>query len=483
MNAIFPHRRKVTAVAVLIPALGAAGLAIARPSPLPAPLRQNTADDATVRQGRAVAGLIAKKDAAALFALFDAKMAAALPQAQVEGVLNQVITADTPLGARVSDEISDLNGVPAYVAEHRWAPGKLLQLTVVFSSASPGKISGLFVKPVDGPAPAALSSTAKAGVLAAGRAVAVLIARKDAAALFARFLPDMANAVPKAQLAELLNSTFTADAPLGGAISETAEAGPKDGIAAFTGKYRWKKDQPITLKVMFVMGSGGKIAGMMLKPDAPKTLPADPHAGYRMKTPLGLPFTPGEKWTVVWGGDTVAQNYHVNYADQRHAYDILIVRDGKTHDGDGDHLKQFYAYGRPILAPAGGEVIEAVTTLPDNAPGKMDPAHPAGNHILLDMGNNEYLLLAHMQPGSVTVKRGERVERGQTVGLCGNSGNTSEPHLHIHVQDKPYLFRDALGLPAIFDGYVSDGREVTNGSPVQGEIISAEQPPVREASK
>ena len=65
---------------------------------------------------------------------------------------------------------------------------------------------------------------------------------------------------------------------------------------------------------------------------------------------------------------------------------------------------------------------------------------PAGNHVVLDLGNGEYALLAHLQRGSVRVEAGDRVRAGDVLGLTGNSGNSSEPHLHFHVQDRPGLF-------------------------------------------
>ena len=74
--------------------------------------------------------------------------------------------------------------------------------------------------------------------------------------------------------------------------------------------------------------------------------------------------------------------------------------------------------------------------------------------------------------GSVRVKVGQRVSAGQILGRTGNSGNSSEPHLHFHVQDLPDLFGDAKGLPVRFADYIADGRRVSSGSPVQGQFIS-----------
>ncbi|MBA3245999.1 MAG: M23 family metallopeptidase, partial [Actinobacteria bacterium] len=76
--------------------------------------------------------------------------------------------------------------------------------------------------------------------------------------------------------------------------------------------------------------------------------------------------------------------------------------------------------------------------------------------------------------GSVRVRAGQRVRAGDVLGLTGNSGNSSEPHLHFHVQDRPGLFGSARGLPVSFVGYRADGRHVARGTPVQSQFIRKE---------
>ena len=328
------------------------------------------------------------------------------------------------------------------------------------------------------PARSGMASTVPAGqeaVLRAGRSVGALVAKGDATAIFARFTTDMAAAVPQEKIDHLLRSVVP-DISSRQPLEETVTPEPQQPLVTYAATYAWKGDGRLALTVTFLKGSGGKIAGLLLRVTPPKTLPSDPHAGYRLKALLHLPFAPGDSWTVVWGGDTRAQNYHVDAPDQRHAYDLLVVENGVSHRGDGSRLDQYYAWGRRILAPASGTVIEAVNDLADNAIGQRDAAHAAGNHVLLDLGGGEYALLAHLQHGSVQVKAGNRVITGQWLGLCGNSGNTSEPHLHFHVQDKPYLFQDALGLPVVFSGYRCNGKALERGTPVQGERLENSPP-------
>src|SRR5690606_4811284 len=143
---------------------------------------------------------------------------------------------------------------------------------------------------------------------------------------------------------------------------------------------------------------------------------------YRTKANLHLPFE--GKWYVVWGGRTLEQNYHAADRAQRFAMDMLISRDGATHSGDGTQLENYYCWGQPILSPGAGTVAAVVNDLPDNPIGATDPQHPAGNHIVIDLGNSEFAFLAHMQEGSVHMRVGARVKAGDQLGLCGNSGNT-----------------------------------------------------------
>ena len=89
-------------------------------------------------------------------------------------------------------------------------------------------------------------------------------------------------------------------------------------------------------------------------------------------------------------------------------------------------------------------------------------SHPGDNHVVIDHGQHEYSFLAHMQPHSVRVKPGQRVKRGDVLGLAGNSGNTSEPHLHVHLMNGPDL-DDADGLPMPFDGFALEDSVVARG--------------------
>jgi murein DD-endopeptidase MepM/ murein hydrolase activator NlpD len=233
----------------------------------------------------------------------------------------------------------------------------------------------------------------------------------------------------------------------------------------YTRKAKFSK-APGTFIVQWGLTGDGAVTSFLVQP-APKEA-ASKYLDYRTKTPLRLPFE-GE-WTVFWGGRSVEENYHAAAPDQRFAYDFVIVRDGTTHTGDGSASEQYFCFGQPILAPGGGTVALSVDGLADNKPGVMDPSHPTGNHVVLDHGNGEFSFFAHFKKGSVKVKKGDKVKAGDPIGLCGNSGNTSEPHLHYHLQTTA-VFSEGEGLPAQFLDYVADGKKVERGEPRKGQKI------------
>jgi murein DD-endopeptidase MepM/ murein hydrolase activator NlpD len=127
---------------------------------------------------------------------------------------------------------------------------------------------------------------------------------------------------------------------------------------------------------------------------------------------------------------------------QRFAIDwVRLNADGKTFTGDPKDNKNYRAYGSDALAVADGIVTETKDGIIENVPGASSHAVAitletiGGNHVVLDIGHGRYAFYAHLQPGSLKVKLGDHVKRGQVLGLVGNSGNSSEPHLHFHLSD------------------------------------------------
>jgi murein DD-endopeptidase len=144
---------------------------------------------------------------------------------------------------------------------------------------------------------------------------------------------------------------------------------------------------------------------------------------------------------------------------QRFAIDwVKLGSDGKTFDGDEKQNKTHYAYGNDVLAVADAVVAAVKDGIPENVPGIASRAVPitletiGGNHIILDFGGGEFGFYAHLQPASIRVKVGDRVKRGQSMALVGNSGNSTEPHLHFHVSDANSPL-GSEGLPYALDAW------------------------------
>ena len=106
----------------------------------------------------------------------------------------------------------------------------------------------------------------------------------------------------------------------------------------------------------------------------------------------------------------------------------------------------------------------------DNIPGEMNPHKPLGNYVVIDHNNGEFSFLVHFKKNSILVAVGDTVTQGQTLGQCGNSGNTSEPHIHYHLQTTGE-YGKGEGLPAQFINYNKNGTAVERGELEQGQLI------------
>jgi hypothetical protein len=228
--------------------------------------------------------------------------------------------------------------------------------------------------------------------------------------------------------------------------------------------YLTGSNTPVDMQWAFDEADG--IGGFFIQP---QTEPAPTqYLDYETNADLRLPFD-GE-WYVFWGGRSTQDNYHASNPAQRFAYDFVVHEDGVSHAGEADVLENYHCWGREILAPADALVVATVNDLPDQAIGQTDLDNPAGNHVILAFGEDEYAFLAHLQQGSVRVQQGQEIEQGDILGLCGNSGNTSEPHLHFHMQTTADLLAGD-GLPALFNDLVADGEPMERGEPVRGQYV------------
>ncbi len=155
------------------------------------------------------------------------------------------------------------------------------------------------------------------------------------------------------------------------------------------------------------------------------------------------------------GRATIAQRFAIDW--------IRVGADGQAFRGDPAVNRNWTPYGANVLAVADATVVEALDGVPENDPTSDKKAAPitlttvGGNHLLLDIGGGRYVFYAHLQPGSLAVRVGDRVRRGQFIARLGNSGQSDAPHLHLHVVDGPSPLASE-GLPLVFDSFWLQGR-------------------------
>ncbi len=219
------------------------------------------------------------------------------------------------------------------------------------------------------------------------------------------------------------------------------------------------------LGMTITLNNKNEIAGLLFKPytEAKEII--------RNTTKMQVPFK-GE-WSVTWGGDTKELNYHVESVAQKNAFDILI-RDntGATHKGEGQRNEDYYAFGKELFAPCDGEVVLVVDGVKDNVPGTLNPVYVPGNTVIIKTNLGEFIFFAHFKQHSIVVKQGQKVKAGDLLGLCGNSGNSSEPHLHFHLQNVEDM-NIAVGAKCYFDQIKVNGVLKSDYSPVKGDKISS----------
>ncbi|TSD49973.1 M23 family metallopeptidase [Rhodococcus sp. KBS0724] len=154
---------------------------------------------------------------------------------------------------------------------------------------------------------------------------------------------------------------------------------------------------------------------------------------------------------------------------ERYAVDWMRIDVNKpelsSSDGDGSKNEDYFAYDAPLLAVADGTVVSVVSNKKDEPPHHVNPNltfdQLGGNYAIIDIGNGNYAFYAHMIPGSASVKVGDTVSRGDVIGNLGNSGNTSEVHLHFHISRAPTPL-SSDNVPYEIDGFTFVGSTATD---------------------
>lgn len=206
-------------------------------------------------------------------------------------------------------------------------------------------------------------------------------------------------------------------------------------------------------------------------------------------TPVSLRMPVRGRWSALNSPANRVPSHGLHAYGQSYAIDLVYEPSEGTRPKFGSDLgfrppSAFPAFGRPILAPADGVVVRVRDGARDHrarnswlavlyllVEGTLrelsGPGRIFGNHVVLDLGSGVYVALAHLRQGSARVAAGEHVRSGQHIADCGNSGNSTEPHLHIQLMDHPRPIV-AAGLPMEFSGFESDGVGRT-GVPRNGE--------------
>lgn len=187
-------------------------------------------------------------------------------------------------------------------------------------------------------------------------------------------------------------------------------------------------------------------------------------------------------WLTFWGGDTADLNHHHDTQSQKHAFDFIMVNE---NDGffktDGNSNEDYFSFGLGIIAPADGEVVEVVSGLRDNKPKELNSFNFIGNYIMIKHDENTFSVLGHLKQNSTVVKVGQKVRAGDKLAECGNSGYTTDPHLHFHVQDsdvfakvdESYKRIDVAKGKKVYFTKLKVGKNIKEGySPVKGDKVS-----------
>ena len=169
--------------------------------------------------------------------------------------------------------------------------------------------------------------------------------------------------------------------------------------------------------------------------------------------PMSLPFF-GE-WVI-----TQAHNGEITHRGAwKEAWDFEIAdEEGDFYRGEGRERQDYYCYDKPVLAPANGEVEEILDNVEDNVIGDSNLKQNWGNSIVIKHGYQLYSQLSHLRFGSIKVRKGDRVRKGDVIANCGNSGRSPVPHLHFQLMSTPYIGSATLNYPlANYLNYSSNG--------------------------
>ena len=170
------------------------------------------------------------------------------------------------------------------------------------------------------------------------------------------------------------------------------------------------------------------------------------------------------------------------YFPERFAIDFVqLGADGATYKGNAKDNSSYHAYGADIIAVADGMIVDARSGMQENVPGSVTGpitmATIGGDYVIEDIGHGAFAFYAHLKPGSMKVFVGAQVKRGQVLASLGNTGNSSEPHLHFHVITKPFPL-SGRGIPYAFDHFSIVPGQIKEGDEIGFEFGPGQPTPV-----
>jgi hypothetical protein len=237
---------------------------------------------------------------------------------------------------------------------------------------------------------------------------------------------------------------------------------------AYSRIVKMERSAPMRVNLIFNAATG-MMMSLSVRPATGKGAHVQPReAKTRLTLPFGMP-RPGYVWALSDGGSQELDNYHTRL-DTYYAIDTSPrALNNYTRPS---WLSDAPCWDLPIMAAAPGTVAIVRDGMVDNPKLGVSSkeADGPGNHVILDHRNGEFTLYAHLRRGSITVKPGQAVSRGQEIGRCGNSGGSTAPHLHFQLMDGRDL-NTARGIPPVFHDYFAPLRYVERGTLVGGDVV------------
>ena len=158
-------------------------------------------------------------------------------------------------------------------------------------------------------------------------------------------------------------------------------------------------------------------------------------------------------WAVIQGGSTPLLNHHYPIPQQRGALDLMRIQEGVVMPEETLTNSDHFSWDQTLYAPNSGVIVKVVAEFKDVEGFSLDTNNPAGNYVVLQLDSGYYALLAHLKQNSILVKEGDRVKCGQEIASVGNTGNTTQPHIHFQIQSHiDFMDSESTTVPILFMG-------------------------------